>query len=719
MIIKSITIENFRSYYQRNSFEIGDGLTLIVGANGDGKSAFFDAVKWLLNTIKNERDENERNISKKKFTELTNSESAEVSVSMTYVNDGCEKTLSKSFCFRKDTDNNPSVFNSKITLKIHSGVESRIYEGQDAAKYFDKDFEPSVVQYCLFKGEEELDIFKQPNAMSFLVETFSQIKDFEPYLRFMRKAKEESEALTDRTIKADKKNSIKAQNLRSLIKNEEEKIKKLQEDYTQAKEEEERFQLLLDSCLENQDSYELMNDIRSRIETLSEQKDIAEKSLNEKYTYRLLDDSWILLGFMPIANEFGRFVAELELAKRKEEKLHTREEAAREVIGSVQKELNQGKIPLRIDVPDENTMREMLNDEVCKVCGTPAPKGSPAYNFMKKRLEDFLASINDTDEANNQEPELFRYTFIDQLRDMNVILNSRKQRIKLIKETIEKEIANNLRKRKKIDEINHNLENAKEEEKKLIASCNGQSVETLISGYRNLRIYLQSKDKKQQEVNAYNEDIKKHQELLQKYREDYEQLSNCSSAAIYSRSSKAIRHILEAFESAKLRNKREFLNKLESCSNVYMELLNKDDFRGSLRIKETINDNGQLMLVDVDGMPIYNANTALKTTMYMSLLFAVSNLTAVKHENDYPLLFDAPTSSFTIAKENDFFNVIGGIKKQIIIVSKTFLKEEDDKLLLDKERLDKLTNTIKYRISKKTGFNENDLSTIETVVERL
>ena len=37
MIIKNITIQNFRSYYGKTSFDIHDGLTLIIGSNGDGK----------------------------------------------------------------------------------------------------------------------------------------------------------------------------------------------------------------------------------------------------------------------------------------------------------------------------------------------------------------------------------------------------------------------------------------------------------------------------------------------------------------------------------------------------------------------------------------------------------------------------------------------------------------------------------------------------------
>lgn len=100
----------------------------------------------------------------------------------------------------------------------------------------------------------------------------------------------------------------------------------------------------------------------------------------------------------------------------------------------------------------------------------------------------------------------------------------------------------------------------------------------------------------------------------------------------------------------------------------------------------------------------------------MALLFAVAKLTTLKHENDYPLIFDAPTSSFTGAKESNFFSLIGDIKKQIIIATKSYLLEnKDGTSSLDMARLNSI-NAKKYRIEKKCPFDENDLSTIQTTI---
>ena len=50
MIIHKIEIENFRSYYKDNVFELTNGLNLIIGSNGDGKTTFYEALEWFLRT---------------------------------------------------------------------------------------------------------------------------------------------------------------------------------------------------------------------------------------------------------------------------------------------------------------------------------------------------------------------------------------------------------------------------------------------------------------------------------------------------------------------------------------------------------------------------------------------------------------------------------------------------------------------------------------------
>ena len=49
MIIKKVVIENFLCYYDKKEFVFADGLNIILGENGEGKTKFYEALEWLFN----------------------------------------------------------------------------------------------------------------------------------------------------------------------------------------------------------------------------------------------------------------------------------------------------------------------------------------------------------------------------------------------------------------------------------------------------------------------------------------------------------------------------------------------------------------------------------------------------------------------------------------------------------------------------------------------
>ena len=103
----------------------------------------------------------------------------------------------------------------------------------------------------------------------------------------------------------------------------------------------------------------------------------------------------------------------------------------------------------------------------------------------------------------------------------------------------------------------------------------------------------------------------------------------------------------------------------------------------------------------------------------MSVLFAIGKLSSERDKTQFPLLFDAPTSSFTDAKESEFFNVIGSLDKQVIIVTKSFLKESSNgDLEVDMDKISGVTGTI-FRIEKKKPFDDKKLGTIQTIITKI
>jgi DNA sulfur modification protein DndD len=221
-----------------HTIEIGEHLTLIIGANGDGKTKFFEALEWLFDTTNKTMDS--KYVSKHRFSELRDGESDSVSVSITYqynTNESgvspsrCLRTFEKSFRFSRSISNEINVSGFSYKLITDTGAERTFLENQYAIKEFDEnDFKYAIRKYSLFKGEQELNIFNQPEAMKSLISTFSNIKDFDTYIDFMDFAKYTAQKATESAMKSDKKNCKEAEHLQNLIIGEERKLGDLMAD---------------------------------------------------------------------------------------------------------------------------------------------------------------------------------------------------------------------------------------------------------------------------------------------------------------------------------------------------------------------------------------------------------------------------------------------------------------------------------------------------------
>ena len=198
-------------------------------------------------------------------------------------------------------------------------------------------------------------------------------------------------------------------------------------------------------------------------------------------------------------------------------------------------------------------------------------------------------------------------------------------------------------------------------------------------------------------------------------------LAKGTSAEIYANAYRIISKISDAFKDAKELNKKKLLTAIEDEANNYLAQLNIDDFKGTIRIKEKANGQAEAILMNDDDTRIFNPNAALRTTYLMSVLFAIGKIASKKKETPYPLLFDAPTSSFTGKKEADFFNVISGLDKQVIIVTKSFLKDagHDGIFEVDYSQMKNLKSARLFRIEKKRPFDDKKLGTIQTVVTQI
>lgn len=722
MILKEIKINNFRSYYGNNCLTLSKGLTLIIGDNGDGKTTLFEALEWLFDTTGENRKDS--HISEKRKSELEIGESDEVSVSITFEHDG-EKEIEKSFTFERISEDSIRTRDYKFIGYFIEGAERHSIAGD---RLLNLCFEPVIREYCMFKGEDKLNVFDNDTALKTLVDTFSGIRDFDKLVELTSSFEQSSARAANRELQNDKKVSNQAKELNTQLNDVTNDIQSIKAELNQKKISISEFSQKLELLEKNQETSERYQAIKERLKGMKDKRAKLAAWSSCEYSTNLLDEYWILRSFPAIIKEFSAKVSALSKEKRRLDKQETerraKEAGEREAISKIQKLANDA-VPLPWNLPDEATMREMIDDEICKVCGRPAPKGSEAYEFMCHKLNEYLTHI--TTEAKlhsdfvEEEKPLFPNSFINELHSRQIKLSGdTEQDISKIATTISDRLEFVTKRKAELAEVEKQLQELETEQNDLLLQS-GLSADLLDKNISDLRGFFDAKSRAEIRVSELETTLKFKENLKSEIQDKLSQLEPTSSMTqVYQRVHTAFERIAKAFVNAKEQNVRNFLQMLETESNNYLQKLNKNDFYGIIRIRKTLNNSARIELYSDNGTRIENPNGALKTTMYMSVLFAISQITTLKREQDYPLIFDAPTSSFGGFKEDTFYNVIDTIDKQCVIVTKDLLNVDKitGQKMLDYDTINNLSCSV-YRIEKVEPFDDKDLSTIQTIVKHV
>lgn len=722
MKLNKIIIKNFRSYYGENYFELSDGLTLVIGDNGDGKTTFFEALEWLFDTSRDNKSES--NISEMRKAEMEIEDSDEVSVTMSFEHRG-EKEISKKFIFEKDV--NGAIRTRDFSFVGYEIVGSERYR-RDGKILLESCFDTVVRRYCLFKGERELNVFDNNTALKTLVDTFSGIKQFDNLVELTSYFEQQSDNLVTKELKKDKKQEAVIKRLESELSKVQSAISDVRHDISIKEKAVSDYETRLRVLEENQDACENLQNINTRIE----QKRIEQRKLmgyiNLDYNAMLLDDMWILRAFPPILSEYQKKVAALSREKRKLQKAEDEriaiEKGKQEAIQEIQKLANDAT-PLPWNLPDKETMQEMIDDEICKVCGRPAKKGSDAYNFMVNKLNEYLDHIRKKSEISQQQDPvkpLFENTYINELHTRSIQLSGdTEQELIMLATVIADRLAFVQSRKQDLERVNKDLIEDEDAKMQLLIQTPDLTEEMLIKNFKDFKGLSDSSKRASLDLQELKHELEELEAQKQDLKEQQNQIVPSNGIVrVYQKVHIALERIMKAFEAAKDRNVAEFIQTLEEQANIYLKKLNADDFRGVIKIKRTADGSARINLYSSNDTLIANPGGAQKTTMYMSVLFAISKITTLKRDEDYPLIFDAPTSSFGDFKEDIFYNIIDNIDKQCIIFTKDLLRynRETEKRELDFDKINQLSCSV-YRIQKSPGYDEEDLSTIRTITERI
>lgn len=719
MIIQRIEIKNFRSYYGENCFEFKNGLTLIIGDNGDGKTTFFEALQWLFNTTID--TPSIENFSEMRKSQLEVGETDTISVSMTFEHDGV-KRIEKKFSIARTGNDRFSVDRIQFT-----GYEDRD-SGRvqvDGKILVQRCFDAFIQKFSMFKGESDLNVFNDATALQQLVAKYSDLKTFDKYVEYATEFERKSNSAYIKESKSDEKISREAERLDYQLTQVRGDIRVKSKDINDLQTAASFFSGKIDDLEKTKETSEKYREVKERLDAKNQEAArIKGQIAAQNFNVNLLDRMWVLCAFPAVLKEFQDKSSSFSKLKRSQNDQFIKEQGKKEGKAEIIQEFTElvnGSSRLPWYLPNQETMEEMIHDHICKVCGREAPEGSDAYRFMVEKLNEYkqhaLAEA-ETQKKKDEEPEqLFKNTYTEEIHSISLNLGGFNESVVTgkandIKEKVD--LVNFLR--GKLEKVEESIADMEDEKARILIQADGVSEEMLTKSFSDLKGYFEQKSNAERKINDLERELKDLKDKEKYIKDQLDDLNPCKGQVkVYKRVHDAFDRILSAFVNAKEKNLTLFLQSLEERANNYLAKLNANDFHGIVKLVRTVNnDSAVIKLYSSNGVEITKPSGSQKTTMYMSVLFAISDLTTLKREEDYPLIFDAATSSFGDTKEDDFYNIIDNLEKQCIIVTKDFL----NKSALKMDEINKLTCSV-YRIKKAEGYNDEDLSTIRTTVEKV
>lgn len=721
MIIKEIRIKNFRSYYgDNNRFDFSDGLTIIIGDNGDGKTTFFEAIQWLLNTVIDSGSL--EHVSEMKKSKMEPGETDEVSVYLKFDHNG-EKSVEKSFSFEKLENGSFRV--GKISYRGYegNGIEREAVNGK---ALIERCYDAFIQRFSMFKGESELNVFDNAAALKDLVDKFSDIRKFDELVEITESFENKANSAYLKEMRSDKKVAERARILESAITRLAVEIATTKHDIRDKRNSIDTFAQRLTELEENQEASERYKDIKERLKTQEEKRNRYMAQINSvNYNHALLDKMWILVAFTPILKGFQEKISAMSKTKRKMDKEfeHTKaiEIGKLEAIKEMQGALRNGATELPWYLPDQQTMEDMINDHICKVCGREAPIGSDAYEFMVHKLEEYKrhAEAKLKKEASQKEiedQELFPHKHIETLHNLSVQLSGmREAEVANYAQDIADRQGLVAKFQDELKKTNTKIQDLIDEKTRLLIQVGNLSEATLEKEFSDIRGLYNQRERATNRLTELETQLKFQEIQMDGLKKELDALDPESSQVKVMRDvHNALEEIAKAFAQAKKENLTRFLSEMEEKANEYLVKLSAADFHGEIRLMQTADESTEIRLFSSNGTEIKRPSGSQKTVMYISVLFAISDFTQEKRDEDYPLIFDAATSSFGDSKEEDFYNVIDKIQKQCIIVTKDFI----EKGKLNEAAIDGLTCCV-YRIKKAPNFDQSNMATIRTLIEKI
>jgi DNA sulfur modification protein DndD len=722
MIIKKIELNNFMCYAGLNRFEFKEGLNLIIGDNGYGKSKLFDAFYWVLydqvfvseqKSFQPTKKVKDGIVSDRAKSEC-NDHTLVTSVEITFHNPDRDISyiIERKYVLSREGDGWKPSYDSersiwKKTMSVMNAV--LVTDEEDKDRVLKTILPDNIKPYMWFQGEQVESIidFNQHDTLTRAINVLSNISQFDELKSIAESAAKTARLEYDKELKKASKDKSKSDELERKKKNIEDRLEYLTREYENEKENhanaEDKAERLLYKIQDAKNIKELENEKKTVERLLG---DLHQRILEGQIAFhkKLFKNKWLLKGTEDLliiySDKYSAYTSKkLERVAAVKAKFDAEK--------AVMKKL-QTRLPL--DVPEPIYVEQMLKEERCRVCDREALKGSDAWNKIKELLERPNEKIKDEDD----EP-LTKQDFSDEFKRLYQNGLGLSHVIKSADEDINETLLFIQELNKKQRELNKKYQTLESDIQTLLtnASLNLSDADNIINEYaehtKKAKHFGEEELKSKQQIDV----------LKGQLAETKEQLKGLATGEIPAWMIDKLK-VLEDFEdlaqSTRERVFSQLIKLLEDEANKHYSAMTSGNksARGIIRLKALANGNYMPELMDNNGNPLVQLNTGNIILIKLATIMAIISARQGTRTTDlYTLITDAPMSVFGEDYTIGFCKTVSQVYKQSIIMSKEFYRNEKlrKELLTNEEvKLGKVY-LVTPSIKEEERVNRNALST--------
>lgn len=674
-IIKSVSFQNFYNYYGSfadNTYHFKEGINIVNADNNMGKSKFYNGILWILNNAvydsdlkKIISDTSSIKLDSKYFNKMASgkalilNQNFDMGVNITFIDNNDKYSVSKIVQFKKISSN----WETNEVLEIIQTIDNKdipVLDTTDKDKIIKKIIPKELMDYALLQGEsmEKLVDLSSPSGLYSTIKTLAGINN-------LIEICEISKGLTIKTKKLvnDKELEINSNDdrvetlveqrveIEGRIENTEKQIEIYKTELSEAKKKKDILEAILLNAKNREKFRSMVKAFENEIKRLKDKKYDREKNI----TLMLFSENspWILMGLKEHISQFDfhRINLSGEIA--------------------TQKAINHPFTKLPVNSPDAISLKRMIDNCICEICGRPAPKDSESWNHMNKIYK------RPDNNSNKNNFSSFYGEIQNRVGSFSLSIPKISENIQDYRDEIDR-----------LDELISQKEEERESAKSEFLNAGGSELILDNNDKQSISDYSlaeKTKDEKEKDIQKAEKTIRDLNIRLKQIENEINEIGSNEEIENYRKFKDTMEYVKDILFNTKERVFDEILKYLEINANQKYEELTHGNLSSGGRLVFNRQTDGtvQISIKNINDGELTGLGTGFQRMKQLSIIMAIISSKIGNKRFDYPFISDAPFSEFGDNFINNFFKIAPNVFTQSIIFIKELYNPNSENYLND------------------------------------